>query len=84
MADEDDFRLKAKARKSRSQSAEVHIPASYKGFYQEARIALVSLAGYGQINILFLFITFRTIGTEVIIIYHLGRAFCIRDGQLWF
>jgi len=41
MSDEDDFRLKAKARKSSSQSAEVHIPASYKGFYQEARIALV-------------------------------------------
>jgi len=41
MSDEDDFRLKAKARKSRSQSAEIHIPASYKGFYQEARIALV-------------------------------------------
>ena len=41
MSDEDDFRLKAKARKSRSQFGEVHIPASYKGFYQEARIALV-------------------------------------------
>ncbi|MEP4051166.1 MAG: DUF3363 domain-containing protein [Litorimonas sp.] len=41
MSDEDDFRLKAKARRSRSESAEVHIPANYKGFFQEARIALV-------------------------------------------
>ena len=41
MPDEDDFRLKAKARKNSNRSAEVHIPASYKGFYQEARIALV-------------------------------------------
>ena len=41
MSDEDDFRLRAKARKTSSQSAEVHIPANYKGFYQETRIALV-------------------------------------------
>ena len=41
MTDEDDFCLKAKARKARSQSIEVHIPANYKGFFQEARIALV-------------------------------------------
>ena len=41
MSDEDDFRLKAKARKSSARSAEVHIPANYKGFFQEARIALV-------------------------------------------
>ena len=41
MSDEDDFRLKAKARKSSSRGAEVNIPANYKGFFQEARIALV-------------------------------------------
>ena len=41
MSDEDDFRLRAKARKSNSRGAEVLIPASYKGFFQEARIALV-------------------------------------------
>ena len=41
MTHEDDFRLKAKARKSSSRGSEVHIPASYKGFFQEARIALV-------------------------------------------
>ena len=41
MSDEDDFRLKAKARKSSSRGSEVSIPASYKGFFQEARIALV-------------------------------------------
>ncbi|MEP3655657.1 MAG: DUF3363 domain-containing protein [Litorimonas sp.] len=41
MSDEDDFRLKAQPRKSHSQSTEVYIPANYKGFYQEARIALV-------------------------------------------
>ena len=41
MSDEDDFRLKAKARKSSSRDAEVNIPANYKGFFQEARIALV-------------------------------------------
>ena len=41
MSDEDDFRLRAKACKTRHPSAEVHIPANYKGFYQEARIALI-------------------------------------------
>ena len=41
MTHEDDFRLRAKARKSSSRGSEVNIPASYKGFYQEARIALV-------------------------------------------
>ena len=41
MSDEDDFRLRAKARKSSSRGAEVNIPANYKGFFQEARIALV-------------------------------------------
>jgi len=41
MSDEDDFRLKAKARKSSSQGSEVSIPASYKGFFQEARFGLV-------------------------------------------
>jgi len=41
MSDEDDFRLQAKARKSSSRGAEVHIPANYKGFFQEAHIALV-------------------------------------------
>ena len=41
MSDEDDFRLRAKARKSSSRGVEVHIPANYKGFFQEARIALV-------------------------------------------
>lgn len=41
MSDEDDFRLRAKARKSSSRGSEVSIPASYKGFFQEARIGLV-------------------------------------------
>jgi len=41
MTHEDDFRLRAKARKSSSRGSEVSIPASYKGFFQEARIALV-------------------------------------------
>ena len=41
MSDEDDFRLRAKARKISSRGAEVNIPANYKGFFQEARIALV-------------------------------------------
>ena len=41
MTHEDDFRLRAKARKTSSRSAEVSIPAGYKGFFQEARIALV-------------------------------------------
>ena len=41
MSDEDDFRLRAKARKTTARSAEVNIPANYKGFFQEARIALV-------------------------------------------
>ena len=41
MTNEDDFRLRAKARKSSSRGAEVNIPANYKGFFQEARIALV-------------------------------------------
>ena len=41
MSDEDDFRLRTKARKSSSRGAEVDIPANYKGFFQEARIALV-------------------------------------------
>jgi len=41
MSDEDDFRLRAKARKSSSRGAEVNIPASYKGFHQGVRVALV-------------------------------------------
>jgi len=41
MSDEDDFRLKAKARKSSSRGAEVHIPANYKGFHQGVRATLV-------------------------------------------
>ena len=41
MSDEDDFRLSAKARKTSSRSTEVNIPANYKGFFQETRIALV-------------------------------------------
>ena len=41
MSDEDDFRLRAKARKTSSRGVEVHIPANYKGFFQETRIALV-------------------------------------------
>jgi len=41
MTDEDDFRLKAKARKSSSRGAEVNIPANYKGFHQGVRAALV-------------------------------------------
>jgi hypothetical protein len=40
MSDEDDFRLKAKARKSSSRGAEVNIPANYKGFHQGVRAAL--------------------------------------------
>ena len=41
MSDEEGFRLRPKARKSRHPAAEVHVPANYKGFYQEARIALI-------------------------------------------
>ena len=41
MSDEDDFRLRAKARKSSSRGAEVNIPANYKGFHQGVRAALV-------------------------------------------
>ena len=41
MSDEDDFRLKAKARNSSSRGAEVNIPANYKGFHQGVRAALV-------------------------------------------
>ncbi|WP_371397253.1 DUF3363 domain-containing protein [Fretibacter rubidus] len=41
MTHEDDFRLRAKARESSSRGSEVSIPASYKGFFQEARIGLV-------------------------------------------
>ena len=41
MSDEENFHLRAKARKSRHHAAEVHIPANYRGFYQEARIALI-------------------------------------------
>ena len=41
MSDEDDFHLKAKARKSSSRDAEVNIPANYKGFHQGVRAALV-------------------------------------------
>ena len=41
MSDEDDFRLRAKARKTSSRGVEVRIPANYKGFFQETRIALV-------------------------------------------
>jgi len=41
MTHEDDFRLKAKALKSSRRGSEVSIPANYKGFFQEARIALV-------------------------------------------
>ena len=41
MSDEDDFRLKAKARKSSSRGVEVHIPANYKGIHQGVRAALV-------------------------------------------
>ena len=41
MSDENDFRLRAKARKSSSRGAEVNIPANYKGFHQGVRIALV-------------------------------------------
>ena len=41
MSDEDDLRLRAKARKSSSRGVEVHIPANYKGFHQGVRAALV-------------------------------------------
>ena len=41
MSDEDDFRLRAKARKTNSRGVEVHIPANYKGFHQGVRAALV-------------------------------------------
>ena len=41
MSDEDDFRLKAKARKNSHRGAEVNIPANYKGFHQGVRAALV-------------------------------------------
>ena len=41
MTNEDDFRLRAKARKSSSRSAEVNTPANYKGFHQGVRAALV-------------------------------------------
>ena len=41
MTNEDDFRLRAKARKTTDRTAVVNTPASYKGFFQEARIALV-------------------------------------------
>jgi len=41
MSDEDDFSLRAKAHKTTARSAEVNIPANYKGFFREARIALV-------------------------------------------
>ena len=41
MSDEDDFRLKAKPRKTRSRAVEVNIPANYKGFHQGLRAALV-------------------------------------------
>ena len=41
MSDEDDFRLRAKARKTSSRGAEVNIPTNYKGFQQGVRAALV-------------------------------------------
>ena len=41
MSDEDDFRLRTKARKSSSRGAEVNIPTNYKGFHQGVRAALV-------------------------------------------
>ncbi|WP_371396957.1 DUF3363 domain-containing protein [Fretibacter rubidus] len=41
MTNEDDFRLRAKARKSSSRAAEVSIPANYKGFHQGVRASLV-------------------------------------------
>ena len=41
MTHEDDFRLRAKARKSSSRGSEVNIPANYKGFHQGVRAALV-------------------------------------------
>ena len=41
MSDEEDFRLRAKARNTATHTVEVNIPASYKGFFQECRIALV-------------------------------------------
>lgn len=41
MSDEDDFRLRANARKSSSPAVEVSIPANYKGFHEGVRAALV-------------------------------------------
>ena len=41
MSDEDDFRLRTKARKSSSRGAEVNIPTNYKGFHEGVRAALV-------------------------------------------
>ena len=41
MSDEDDFRLRAKARKTSSRGTEVNIPANYKGFHEGVRAALV-------------------------------------------
>ena len=41
MSDEDDFRLRAKVRKSSSRGAEVNIPTNYKGFHEGVRAALV-------------------------------------------
>lgn len=41
MTNEDDFRLRAKARKFNSRGAEVNIPANYKGFHQGVRAALI-------------------------------------------
>ena len=41
MSDEDDFRLRAKARKTSSHSVEVHVPTNYKGFHEGVRAALV-------------------------------------------
>ena len=41
MSDEDDFRLRTKARKNSNRGAEVNIPANYKGFHQGVRAALV-------------------------------------------
>ena len=41
MSDEDDFRLRTKARKSSSRGAEVNIPTNYKGFHEGVSAALV-------------------------------------------
>ncbi len=41
MSDEDDFRLRTKARKSNSRAVEVGIPANYKGFHEGIRAALM-------------------------------------------